>query len=59
MPQNTLVTFGVMIDRLITRMITMDVEASRSFPRKLVVDHRFATLIHPLPTLHRDRGLLE
>jgi hypothetical protein len=25
--------------------------------RKLVVDHRFTTLIHPLPTLRRDRGL--
>jgi hypothetical protein len=24
--------------------------------RKLVVDHRFTTLIHPLPTLRRDRG---
>jgi hypothetical protein len=24
---------------------------------KLVVDHRFTTLIHPLPTLRRDRGL--
>ena len=25
--------------------------------RKLVVDHSFTTLIHPFPTLRRDRGV--